>query len=652
MSQLPSPRPPIHRPPSVRILRRSPSNTATHGSVIDDPNSRLPVNQSISFNPKTKDPTIKTPNLIPSPSPLLENSGRTTPPTGSRTFSSSPTQLTRSPAGSLISRAIFGRSPKHSHHRNRTRASTVNSRNSAYMPSNPASPSGRDSRSKHHLQPSLTSSTRAFSPSGSSRIRSRTMDDANVLEDDENETSQTDANRHHPSAHENLSDPISFSTISRMNPSTRSTQHEGQPREIEGLPEEEESEGEAESVAGDNDEIDLLEVVDPAVHTASTLAHIQNSIFLSSLFNPFNSPVIEIAHDQCLGGASMSRRSSVRAKSPKLEPVTERRSKIRRGSILLRPSPTLDEESGRTPQEEKNPVDDHIIEIVEQNPRKRSWIALKRMASGAWAFLKTPLGIVFGIYGFLVVFWGAALVLILLKWIKIEPIQHYRIWVEICSQILNGLFTITGIGLLPSRLIDWWNISVILHYARIIWQRKGKHNLSDPNDILPIDKDLSEAEKAVKPPRSPKHKRFKKQNNCEKLEDERRILGIQECRRLEIAQTKLCKSQTWYRPHSSATHYAFPIWGACGILICNLGNSIFQAALCGVMWGLRYSERPAWTTATFMALSFSCGITSAILIWQIGKRTQKSEEVRRKVEEFLKEKKEMVGVVEEEEVEV
>jgi hypothetical protein len=37
---------------------------------------------------------------------------------------------------------------------------------------------------------------------------------------------------------------------------------------------------------------------------------------------------------------------------------------------------------------------------------------------------------------------GAALVLILLGWLKITPQKNYRIWVEICSQVLNGLFTI------------------------------------------------------------------------------------------------------------------------------------------------------------------------------------------------------------------
>lgn len=54
------------------------------------------------------------------------------------------------------------------------------------------------------------------------------------------------------------------------------------------------------------------------------------------------------------------------------------------------------------------------------------------------------------------------------------------------------------------------------------------------------------------------------------------------------------------------------------------------------MWGLRYSNRPAWTTATFMALSFSCGISSAILIWRISVRTLKSEKVIREAEEVLR----------------
>lgn len=51
-----------------------------------------------------------------------------------------------------------------------------------------------------------------------------------------------------------------------------------------------------------------------------------------------------------------------------------------------------------------------------------------------WVFLKTPLGIVVGLYGFLVVVWGAALVIILAGWTPMTR-NTQDIWVEICSQV-------------------------------------------------------------------------------------------------------------------------------------------------------------------------------------------------------------------------
>lgn len=58
------------------------------------------------------------------------------------------------------------------------------------------------------------------------------------------------------------------------------------------------------------------------------------------------------------------------------------------------------------------------------------------------------------IYGFLVAFWGAAIVLFLLGWINAGSKEQNDIWVEISSQIENGLFTITGVGLIPWRVMD------------------------------------------------------------------------------------------------------------------------------------------------------------------------------------------------------
>ncbi|POW00691.1 hypothetical protein PSTT_12979, partial [Puccinia striiformis] len=327
------------------------------------------------------------------------------------------------------------------------------------------------------------------------------------------------------------------------------------------------------------------------------------------------------------------------------------------------------------------------------NNRKTQFI---RLAKGVRAFIVTPIGIIFTIYGILVVFWGAALVLILLGWLKITPQSNYRIWVEICSQVLNGLFTIPGIGLFPSRIIDSWNIGVILHYARVIWKRKGRKNLEDPNDLIPSkplsstspleinhhrtnnptsshnhnpsdkggienkeddeDPTHSDHEIQLQEEEEERNLRTSPTGSEEELEDEEEVniidnssgiedvwkdeqeivLNENEINRLRNSQESLCKSQTWYRPHSSATHYAFPIKWAVLILLLNLGNSIFQAALCAVMWGLKYSTRPAWTTATFMALSFSCGISSGILIWRIGLKTTKKEKVIRQVSEAIR----------------
>jgi len=53
------------------------------------------------------------------------------------------------------------------------------------------------------------------------------------------------------------------------------------------------------------------------------------------------------------------------------------------------------------------------------------------MLKGLWAYLKTPMGFVVGIYGFLVVFWGAAIVLFLLGWIPTNSRNTQDIWIGV-----------------------------------------------------------------------------------------------------------------------------------------------------------------------------------------------------------------------------
>jgi hypothetical protein len=37
------------------------------------------------------------------------------------------------------------------------------------------------------------------------------------------------------------------------------------------------------------------------------------------------------------------------------------------------------------------------------------------------------------------------------------------------------------------------------------------------------------------------------------------LLSEKECEKLKHEQEKFAESQTWYRPHETATHFAFPI---------------------------------------------------------------------------------------------
>ncbi|KAH8925550.1 hypothetical protein BT69DRAFT_1332046 [Atractiella rhizophila] len=195
-------------------------------------------------------------------------------------------------------------------------------------------------------------------------------------------------------------------------------------------------------------EVDLLEVVDPTVGAVAHMTNIQNSIFAPPI--PFlrRPPVVE----------------------------------------LDLPSPTASEEDlrleeGRTGLTEEDEEIDLLDRHVEKEMTRKDQV--RKILKGVWAFMKTPLGIFFTIYGILVVFWGAGLVLILIGAFDLGAYQK-KLWVEIASQILNGLFTITGVGLIPWRLIDTYHIWIISRYARKTrHRRKRKHlpKLHDINDI-------------------------------------------------------------------------------------------------------------------------------------------------------------------------
>ena len=120
------------------------------------------------------------------------------------------------------------------------------------------------------------------------------------------------------------------------------------------------------------------------------------------------------------------------------------------------------------------------------------------------------------------VFWGSALVFFLAKWINLNNQETQDFWVEICEQILNGvfrgrgrpraveshsniigLFCLTGIGLIPWRIVDTYRSSLphwflhisptwitgiikIWYYKRLtrkLRQKAGLPELYDSDDL-------------------------------------------------------------------------------------------------------------------------------------------------------------------------
>ena len=106
--------------------------------------------------------------------------------------------------------------------------------------------------------------------------------------------------------------------------------------------------------------------------------------------------------------------------------------------------------SSHTSVEDDHELDTHVKNVLASSKRAK----IKRGLRGFWAFVKTPIGAFTAIYGFLCAFWGAAIVLFLLGWIPTSSKDTQDKWVEISSQVCNGLFTITGVGLIPWRVID------------------------------------------------------------------------------------------------------------------------------------------------------------------------------------------------------
>ncbi|KAF2710969.1 hypothetical protein K504DRAFT_500904 [Pleomassaria siparia CBS 279.74] len=214
-------------------------------------------------------------------------------------------------------------------------------------------------------------------------------------------------------------------------------------------------------------------------------------------------------------------------------------------------------------------------------------------------------GFLITLYGLNVVAWGGMLFLLLCNASPAmcvptcNDIQSpRRIWIEIDSQILNGLFCVTGFGLAPWRFRDlywwgWWRIGGSKRTATGIRRLAGIHRgwfrlpgsdqlpeLANATTVSPEDPSVPiPHDKIPDPPPT----------------------GIR-------------------APPTKGWKMDFVVW-------MNVWNTFFQIVLCFYMYHYNRYLRPSWATGCFVALGCIVAGVAGIMMYHEGKNVKRVEGV-------------------------
>ncbi|KAL0932274.1 uncharacterized protein CTRU02_213227 [Colletotrichum truncatum] len=199
-----------------------------------------------------------------------------------------------------------------------------------------------------------------------------------------------------------------------------------------------------------------------------------------------------------------------------------------------------------------------------------------------WKFFLTPSGFVITIYCLNIVAWGAMLFFLL---INAAPAMNYpsaddvnsprKKWLEICSQILNALFCVTGFGLAPWRFRD------LYLYIRAV-------NFKDREAMRKL---AAQNKGWFRPP-------------AWTFEGDAK------------GRTPTFTDQT--APPTALWKLGFTIW----MMVL---NTLLQAVLCYFMWGYNRIDRPSWATGTFIGLGCGVAMLAGLMSWWEGRKVKKIE---------------------------
>ncbi|KAL1799958.1 hypothetical protein ACET3X_000300 [Alternaria dauci] len=372
--------------------------------------------------------------------------------------------------------------------------------------------------------------------------------------------------------------------------------------------------------------VDVLDTIDPEVATLTSLTNMQNSLFIPNLPWLNRRPTYNLRRRK-------SETESLEEINRILEPARAAQAQEQAAPRLQR-SPTeattttmmtidsqltesrfavLPEEADLSgwSVEDKKEVNDHVRHMLHSRRSK-----MKRSLKGFGHYVRRPLGFLVTLYATLITLFGLAWVLFLIGWVNVGGQQIYV--VHVIDSVLVALFAVVGDGLAPFRAVDTYHMIYIAHYHHLTWSRRKKEmlpELTDRND-LPAEHAPISGPRVIDPADPEKQWEFT-------------VLTPKQQEKLEHHQDKFCKSHSFYKPHETETHYAFPLRLLVAIVVLLDCHSLLQISLGACTWGIYYKHRPFAITTVILCCSITCNATAGLLIWLGDKKTRKKDVLER-----------------------
>lgn len=256
-------------------------------------------------------------------------------------------------------------------------------------------------------------------------------------------------------------------------------------------------------------------------------------------------------------------------------------------------------------KEDVEDLDDHVRHLL--HSRREGF---KRNMRGFRKYISRPLGLFVFVYALLVTLFGAAWVFCLIGWIYIGNEQSY--FINVIDNVLVALFALMGDGLAPFRMVDTYHMCFIAHFHHKTWRLRNEKQLPplvDHNDLPDRRIPAAEVEDVID-----------KEETAEFS-----VLSPREQRRLQYHQAKFSKAHTFYKPHETATHHAFPLRLLVAVVVLLDCHSMFQVALGTCTWSINFHHRPQALTATILSCSITCNILAGVVISIGDHRTRKKD---------------------------